>query len=133
MSESITVTLNEDDIEVIRLNMGLRLHVVKGLNKPVLLTAADGKDWVSEVVEVVHFYRPWISRVLGTRRCSGTLKVRDIGSKSEPRFVYFINAHPWFGYRFAWDNEDDLFNTTWDQASLGEKLHLPRKYITDRA
>ena len=124
MGNNINVNLNPSDTEIVLLDCGIQLHIVKKLNKPVLVTAADGKNWIDEVVEVVHFYRPWISRILGTRRCDGTLKVRPQNNPhGNPRLMYFKNAHPIWGYRLVWDKEENLFNTPFDKASLLEKLN----------
>jgi len=122
---TLTVTLTEKDVEIVRLDYGLRLYVIKKLNKPILFASAEGTD-PQEIVEVVRFYRSWISRLFRTRRCSGVIKMRKVGSEDTPRLLYFINAHPFLGYRLSWDNDEGLSgNTDWVRISSCETLHRP--------
>lgn len=123
MAQLPSVQLAKADLELIRLTGDLHLYVVQGLGKPVFL-GSDCRDGVPRklygIIDVVSFHRPLYSKVLGLRRCSGHVVV-DQGRHGFRHF-HFIIAHPLLGYRVAWDNAENLFNTSWDALPLSEKL-----------
>ncbi len=88
---------------MIRLDYGIRLEL-DATGQPIKVHSAEGEKYywsytVTKVLRFRHWFRRW---------CVGDLELCNDDTHST-RMLYFINAHPIFGFRFAWDSKHTLW------------------------